>query len=105
MDVKEFVEKTLTQIVAGVNAAEPSMKEHGGGLVSKYDRHEQPVEFDIAVAASESSEKSAGGKAGLAVAGISVAGIGGSVGSSLAEASMSRIKFKVMIDYTAHKER
>ncbi|NNU59708.1 trypco2 family protein [Ochrobactrum soli] len=96
MELKEFVQETLKQILDGVAAAQESklgdninaahaFAENGNLFQSQYGTFTR-VDFEVAVTAESAKE----GKAS-----ISVWSIGGSGGLSEKENSVSRIKFSV----------
>ena len=88
VDLQEFVSKTLLQIIAGVADAKNST-DRRGGEVSRRLAEEEIVKFDIAIVASDTTEKSGG----LRVAGLVEAG----GGKTSQEASTSRVQFSVPI--------
>lgn len=117
MDLKEFVTKTLVQIVEGVQAAQttvltdalidpssnalinPSSTEREGsrmvaGKDYKAVRFVHNVEFDVAVTVSSGSE--AKGGAGLFVAAI---GMGAQAQKSTENIAISRVRFEVPIAF------
>lgn len=107
MDLSEFVQQSLVQIVEGVKASQEIIRERGGfanpavftsaygqdghfGSVS--DGHNVLlVDFDVAVTVADASEGSAGAK--LSVAALFKAETGGNVRSTTE--SVSRLRFKV----------
>lgn len=89
MNVEEFVKETLLQVLRGVRDAKSIAKADGDlGDVALRSSDEQLVKFDIAIVASEGSERSGG---------IQVAGIGGTAKGASHEESTSRIQFSVPI--------
>lgn len=107
MNLQEFIESALTEIVAGVGKASESAKTHGGsiGAMELYghvrenkiltDAKGRPVvmvEFDIALADANSKDTKGGIGVYLGAVGL------GSHGTSRDEASThSRIKFSVPV--------
>lgn len=105
MELQQFVELALTQIVAGVAAAAVKVGEQGGSLnpsretidkVTAWARAGrgfvpiENIEFDVAVTASDSKEGSAG--VGISVFGAKV----GATGQGATEnTTVSRVKFSV----------
>jgi hypothetical protein len=101
MDLREFIQKTLTQIAEGVHAAQEAIDLVGGVvnpqdqrgtrpkdvMVISGDRIVERVEFDVAIVATEQQ----GGSAGLEVFGI----VRGGIAKELREGSESRVKFTV----------
>jgi hypothetical protein len=110
MDVKDFVENTLVQIVEGVNSANSKLKETGAIISPKnvspirdgttYNTATGQlvnlIEFDVAVTVNE--KDTAGGGGGIKIAGIS---IGGQLQNETANQSVSRIKFSVPLTLPA----
>ncbi len=111
MQLDEFIQQTLTQIVQGVAKTQQELSKDGhevnphgldfdkdgrafrvaGGNNPKW-ASVQIVSFNVAVTASEATEK--GGEAG-----VSVMGIGGGLGkhTETATSSVSRIEFQVPV--------
>jgi hypothetical protein len=100
MELSEFVEQSLVQIVRGIEAAnntlepntekarQPFMLHYSGG-----DRPQAPhIEFDVAVTTQSAISGDAKGKAKLFVAGVE---LGGAVASS--KENVSHVKFSVMV--------
>lgn len=104
MDIKDFVENTLLQIVQGVNSANEKLKDTGAIISSKNVRPLREgttynsstsdlvnlIEFDIAVTVNE--KDTANGGMGIKIAGIS---IGGGLQNETANQSISKIKFSI----------
>ena len=101
MDLKEFVQKTLTQIAEGVVAAQECAPKGAGvnpriqgspqsdeNLTSSGTRL-QEVEFDVALTTTDSSSLGVG---------ILIAVIGGGGSAEESATSVSRIKFSVPIE-------
>jgi hypothetical protein len=91
MDLQTFVSETLQQIVNGISHAHKNGVRSSGGAAEN-------IEFDVAVTATEGTDKKGG--LGLLVAGI---GIGGQAGSSTANTTVSRIKFSVPVFLPDHQ--
>ncbi|MFZ6875392.1 hypothetical protein ACO0LF_25275 [Undibacterium sp. Di27W] len=107
MELSEFIDLTLTQILSGIRAAQ-EREEVGAYIVADFDGgHEYAqhprfsnasrlkstiVDFDIAVTAEDSSKKGASGA-------LTVFGIGGKIEGDVAskETHVSRIQFAVPI--------
>lgn len=94
MELQEFVEKTLTQIIAGTKKAQASARANGGnvnpaGLAGRT----QPVEFDVALTSSDAS----GGQGGIGVFFGPVA-LGGRTDSKTITESCTRVKFKIFVE-------
>ena len=116
MDIEEFIETTLIQILGGIKKARESLQTEGENIapitqlgrrtapqelyVSQSEHLIYPVSFDIAVTAESRSD--AGGKVGLKIAGI--AGIEGGGSSVNRDAVVSRVKFQIPICYPFPKE-
>lgn len=86
MEIEAFIKTTLRQVISGVNVVDQEQ-------ISQYDvtlDRAKGIEFDLAVTAESSGEKSA--SAGVRIH-ILQGGVDGK--SSTKESSVSRIKFKV----------
>jgi hypothetical protein len=108
MDIKDFVESTLVQIVNGVNNANEKLKDTGAIISSKNVRPfgndttyntdtcnlVNLIEFDIAVTVNE--KDTANGGIGLKIAGLS---IGGGVQNENANQSVNKIKFSIPLTF------
>jgi len=104
MNVKDFVEATLTQIVEGTNAAAEKIKGSGVSISPKNIRGSHSalaidyvtddmvnlIEFDIAITVNE-NDKGEGG-AGITIAGIH---LGGKVQTENLSETVSRVKFMI----------
>lgn len=104
MDLKEFTTQTLVQIVEGATEANTQLSNKGAfipsenystdrGYAMAYDKNRKPhfvvdVEFDVAVMATESGEKSGG--VGISVMSVN---LGGSIGSKVENQTVSRVKY------------
>ena len=110
MELQEFVTESLTQILAGVKAAEERAVEHGGvinprvrpvggdkrgiALTATGERPCEIVQFDVAVTVTEGTES----KGGIGVvAGVFGVGVKGS--SAMESSAVSRLKFSVPIAF------
>jgi len=106
MELRDFIEETLTQIVEGVKAAQGRAKDQGArvnphlttsadlaakqGILIASGSAAQLVQFDVAITVKEGTAT----KGGIGVA-LGVVALG-STGQSQAEsASVSRVKFSV----------
>jgi hypothetical protein len=106
MDLQQFVSSSLQQITSDVAAAQ-ARDSRVGPLIGLGEDDPKIlrtlhgsegvflVEFDLAVAVSETTEKGIGG--GITV--LSVAAAKGDLKRGLANSSVSRIKFSVPITY------
>lgn len=108
MNVKDFIEKTLTQVVEGVNNAKSNIKDSGAVISSKNVRPLREgttyntstgdlvnlVEFDIAVTINEKDTD--GVNAGIKVVGLS---LGGGLEKEIQNQTVSRIKFSVPLTF------
>ncbi len=110
MELQEFVAESLTQILAGVKAAEERAGEHGGVINPRVRsaggdkrpvvvtgtglRPAETVYFDVAVTVVEGTEA----KAGIGVV-AGVFGIGAKGSSTAESSSISRLKFSVPIAF------
>ena len=94
MELQDFIDETLKQIISGVRSAQESAIELGakinprGGSVVEM----RTVHFDIAVGTSEGTET----KGGIRVVGP-VGSVGSQDQSDVASSSMSRIRFSVPV--------
>lgn len=92
MELREFIAKTLQQIIDGVSDVQEYAGERGG-IIGDHPRNSprtQNVEFDVAVTTQDGTQ--AKGGAGLFVGPV---GIGTNLGSDRSNQSVSRIKFSV----------
>jgi hypothetical protein len=101
MELREFVKDTLLAITEGILEAQkevPSPETQfgsGSAILGK----ERIVEFDVALAETESTEK--GGKIGVA---FPILGqVTGGADKSTGTTSTTRIKFEVPVIYPGHK--
>ena len=100
MNVADFVAQTLVQIAEGVEQAQAARANKLGVINPVFGQsaddidaqHQQLVEFDIAVSASDKVDAS--GKAGVAVLGFE---LGGGAGKTVEQGTVSRVKFSVPI--------
>ena len=109
MDLREFVETSLVQIIEGVRNAQVTANTHAavvspgsttyvesGGKLGVYGRSSPVpttmVSFDVAVTADKSGQ--AGGKVNLMVAGV---GLGVESGGHSGTQTVSRIQFTIAI--------
>ncbi len=111
MDIKDFVENTLVQIVEGINNANEKLKDQGAKITSKDVRALREgttlnsrtgdlvnlIDFDVAVTVNE--KDTADGGAGIKIAGIN---IGGKLQNETSNQSISRIKFSIPLSLTPH---
>ena len=109
MELKEFVNQALVQIIQGVIEAQKFAHENGAlvapGMDTKisdiyFGLHEHKVEFDVAISTSDSIEGKVG--AGLFVAGVT---LGGQGTAEQANQTISHIKFSVPLYYPSQKTR
>lgn len=109
MEIKEFIKEALSQIVEGINEANQQISDKGSFVVSSnlreanglpksgtyYDDGKNPrrvvreIEFDISIAASDSTQS--GGKGSLQV--ISFIRADGGVENNISSSASQRIKF------------
>ena len=117
MDLKDFVEQTLVQIIEGVQAAQdktrlthgyvdqrdvvnPRLMERadnapkGKYYMTQLGEVAQMVKFDVAITTDRSSEAKAG--AGIRIAGV---GFGGDVSGVDRDSTVSRISFEVPLAF------
>jgi len=107
MNVQQFVSQNLREILASIDElgdprvapdvrsanVGPQLRTDGGRVI-------YPVEFDIAVTVSETSER--GGGAGLTV--FSVGQLKGNINNSQLQQAVSRVKFTVPLDLSMSPE-
>ena len=108
MELKEFIRETLSQIAAGVEAAQTEVRDAGGFVnpAHRVGKQEQDksyfgafpsgqniflVDFDVTVSVIEATETE--GKAKLSIAGFVDLGTGGQ--SNASSTATNRISFKV----------
>jgi hypothetical protein len=105
MDLKDFVEQTLTQIMEGIKAAQ-AKTDHGGlispavlhygsvsnGIQSDAGEYPEMVDFDVAVTA----ERGTGSKGGIGLV-VGPVTLGSTGQSNEQNSSVSRIKFRVPV--------
>jgi hypothetical protein len=103
MELKEFIQKSLTEIIDGVVESQSYAKEKGAKINPANCRNNeakiwddngwgQNIEFDVAVIVNESQE-------GKINAGINVCGtgIGGQKSKEQENTTSSRIKFSILV--------
>jgi len=109
MDIKEFVQTAVTQIVEGVVAAQAAASRHGAAVNPAFKLHDKPghshigitsagakvtnVTFDIAVTATESTGARGGAK--VQVAGLF--SVGGGADTNVKAEQVTRLQFSVPI--------
>lgn len=91
MELREFVQRTIEEIISGVKASHAHATENGANVASENDNAE--IKFDVAVTTSEAGESKGG--IGLFVGGF---GIGGQAKTGSANSSESRIQFSVFVN-------
>lgn len=110
MEIKDFIEVSLVQIVEGVNQAKAKLLSTGATISSKDVRPLRDgttynhatgnlvniVEFDVAVTVNE--KDTTGGKAGVNVVGLN---IGGGMQVENTNQKVSRIKFTIPLTLPA----
>jgi hypothetical protein len=87
MELQEFVQRTIEQIIAGIKASHQVVTENGGRIDTNSF---QKIEFDVAVTTSEDKEKKGG--AGILVWGI---GLGAQAKVETNNSCVSRVQFTV----------
>ena len=92
MELKEFVTKTLVEIIEGVKDAQATAKEARGAVIPMAADPIRTIDFDVALTTSESTKS----KGGIGVF-LGGAGIGGQKQAAGEAKSFSRIKFSVPI--------
>lgn len=119
MDVQEFVNTTITQIIEGITAVQNKFPSTNGATdalinpawipsggpdagVTNHVRRIYDIEFDLAVTASENSASQVGGTASIKVCGFDgQLNTGATSDGSLC--STNRIKFKIPVRYPLMK--
>src|SRR5437867_1190034 len=92
MELNEFVQKTISEIVSAVNTSgEKSGKRIN--LISNYSTGGKDIEFDISVAVEEKGVNEGGGKIKV----LSLLEIGGKKTSEVTNSVVNRIKFGVSV--------
>jgi hypothetical protein len=105
MDLKDFVEQSLTQIMDGIKAAQ-AKTDHGGlispaiihygsvsnGIQSDAGEYPEMIDFDVAVTA----ERGTGTKGGLGLV-VGAITLGTSGQSDEKNSSVSRIRFRIPV--------
>lgn len=106
MELREFVEKSLVEIVRGVEAAQSVIGKGEGdasAIVPFAQRHVglqhpasplQRIDFDVAVTVSEQTGTEGGVQGGIAVLGFGARG-----SSSEQTSSISRLRFTVPVNF------
>lgn len=97
MNLKEFTQKALTEIIEGVEATR-SNSSRGLRLAQTDDN--RTVEFDVAVSVETKSK--AEGEAEIKV--LAFVGAGGKVGQETTNSTITRIKFGVNVDRLTREE-
>jgi len=104
MELKEFIQKSLTEIIDGVVEAQSYAKGKGAKInpaninstASKYWSDDgvegRDIEFDVAVVVNESTEGKV--NAGINVWGV---GVGGQKSKEMENSTSSRIKFSILV--------
>jgi len=107
MDLKEFTRETLIQIVDGIVEADPVLSNHNafvpvsnfrsnGTFAMSYSENGAEhnvinVDFDVAVSVQETSDRNNGAQISL----LQIASLGYSNDKSLANQTVSRVKFSI----------
>ncbi len=93
MELKNFINQALINIVQGVEEANKTTKRFLLAS-SKHDRYGsgQEVDFDVSVTVSQDSQGTVDGKIGIALASVS-----GDIKQSETNQNMHRMKFKIFI--------
>lgn len=115
MELKDFVKRTLVEIVEGIREASAAIAKDDGALVAPLlntpngtafsVRNENggglayPVEFDLAVTVTEGQEAKHGASGKLTIASVLSAGGAMSEASTEAKTAVQRIKFMVPLRY------
>jgi hypothetical protein len=122
MELKDFINETLTQIMQGIRDAQSDESKHGGEInpriiIGDYlldrkeeirragmmlsDMHEAIdfVNFDVAVTVTEAT----GTKGGIGIL-MGVVGAGSQGQSSASSGSLNRIQFRIPVSYPKHNK-
>ena len=103
MELQEFVQQSIQEIVAGIKSAqEATHSDDGTRIVPAWDGKSSKhfnLEFDVAVVAEKKTSVEAGGKAKLYVANA-----GGKLNKQSSRSTANHIKFQIPIQYPAHVE-
>lgn len=98
MELKEFVQSAIGQVIQGVQASFPVALEAGAFVAGN---NSTEIEFDVAVTTSETSKSEGEGRAKAEIKVWGFGSIGGGVGGTKASESthshVSRIKFVVQV--------
>lgn len=108
MDVKQFVQETLQQVIAGVREAQRDAPRHSAAInppryryppatdrnptgAQEHQQQLSTVDFDIAV----TSDEAQAGRSGAGVRVIGIFNAGGQSETSTTASSISRVRFSV----------
>lgn len=99
MDLKEFISKTVSDIVEGIDDASSSLKNKSKmiGLYSTGKSDQRHIEFDVAVVASNKDNKSESGNGEIKVWGVFQVGAKIKKTLETSNSTVSRIKFGIRI--------
>lgn len=95
MDIKEFVQQTITQIAEATKTSSDAVQGLGG-VVNPHSRERDNltrVKFDVALTVADASEGNVGGK--VKVAGIFNAG--GEITGKTNQEMASRVQFEILV--------
>jgi hypothetical protein len=98
MDLKDFVTKTVLQILDGVREAASTVDQEAGMRVNPHykgqppQKASTPIDFDVAVTVRETDGSAGGGR--ISVMGL---GVGGEITSEVGTESVTRVRFKVPV--------
>jgi len=96
MDLKNFIAKTITDIIAGLDDASNITKKKIG-LYSTGKDNQRHIEFDVAVAVQDKNKINGGIEGGIKVLEIIEIGAKGKKAKETNNSSVSRIKFGVRV--------
>lgn len=99
MELKEFISKTISDIIEGLNCASKKLNDSNKevGLYSMGKSNQRHVEFDVAVVASNKAGGKVGGGGEIKVWGIFQTGANVQKTIEEADSTVSRIKFGIRI--------
>jgi hypothetical protein len=94
IELRDFVSRVLTEVVAGTNDAQAQLAESGARVndLSELPLTDHVTKFEFDVEISTEGERSQEGKAGIFVG---KSGVGGTKGSTSRDSSVGRIQFAI----------
>lgn len=92
MELKDFIEQTITQIAQGIKAGDDFIQKNSLGY-GVDDEKGKEIQFDIAVTTNEEEKTGLGGKVSVA----HIFSAGASNESASKSSNVSRIQFKIFV--------